>query len=266
MIPQAYITAWRTHAPWPNNEQVEQDLLISRGLLEIFSHPQLKGKLAFRGGTALDKLHLVPAARYSEDIDLVQIKAGPIGPILDELRSSLHFLGDAKSNTAENVATLTYRMDSEIQPVVRLRLKIEINGREHFAVRGWQRHPFSLVSDYAAGVCEITTYTVEELLATKLRALYQRRKGRDLFDLYYAGLHMNDLDYSGVAATFTEYMRQAGHEVPTRSQFMQNLEMKLHHPDFTGDTTALLRPDIEFDYAKAFARVARDVLSHLADT
>ena len=33
--------------------------------------------LAFRGGTALYKLYLTPAARYSEDIDLVQVEAGP---------------------------------------------------------------------------------------------------------------------------------------------------------------------------------------------
>ncbi len=184
MIPQAYITAWRAHAPWSNNEQVEQDLLISRALLEIFGQPELREKLAFRGGTALYKLHLVPAARYSEDIDLVQVTAEPIGPTLNRLRSCLSFLGEARSDTAENVATLTYRMDSEIPPVVRLRLKIEINGREHFAVRGWHRHPFHLDSDYGTGACDITTYTVEELLATKLRALYQRRKGRDLFDLY----------------------------------------------------------------------------------
>ncbi len=65
MIPHDYITEWRGQAPWVEDAQVEQDLVISRALVEIFSHPVLKGALAFRGGTALYKLHL-PAARTEE--------------------------------------------------------------------------------------------------------------------------------------------------------------------------------------------------------
>ncbi len=79
MIPRDYITAWLQHAPWAQDAQVEQDLIISRALIEIFSRPILRENLAFRGGTALYKLHLKPA-RYSEDIDLVQAEAGAIGP------------------------------------------------------------------------------------------------------------------------------------------------------------------------------------------
>ena len=58
MIPRDYITEWRAHAPWVQDFQVEQDLVISRALVEIFSHPHLRDALAFRGGTALYKLHL----------------------------------------------------------------------------------------------------------------------------------------------------------------------------------------------------------------
>ncbi len=80
MIPRDYITEWRAEAPWIQDFQVEQDLVISRALVEIFSRPVLHEALAFRGGTALYKLHLKPPARYSEDIDLVQTKAEPAGP------------------------------------------------------------------------------------------------------------------------------------------------------------------------------------------
>ncbi|KKR74282.1 MAG: Nucleotidyl transferase, PF08843 family [Parcubacteria group bacterium GW2011_GWB2_40_8] len=73
MIPQRYLEEWKTQAPWPANAQVEQDLIITRALVEIFSDDLLKNALAFRGGTALHKLYLQPQARYSEDIDLVQI-------------------------------------------------------------------------------------------------------------------------------------------------------------------------------------------------
>lgn len=89
MIPRDYITEWRAQAPWVQDFQVEQDLVISRALVEIFAHPLLGESLAFRGGTALYKLHLKPPARYSEDIDLVQVHSGPAGPAMDALRAVL---------------------------------------------------------------------------------------------------------------------------------------------------------------------------------
>jgi hypothetical protein len=89
MIPRAAITAWRAKAPWSTDEQVEQDLAICRALVEIFSLDDLASQLAFRGGTALHKLFLTPASRYSEDIDLVQVEAGPIGPVMTALRARL---------------------------------------------------------------------------------------------------------------------------------------------------------------------------------
>ena len=89
MISRDFISEWRSEAPWPQGFQVEQDLVISRALVELFSNPLLHVSLAFRGGTALYKLHLKPAARYSEDIDLVQTKAEPAGPMMEAIRSIL---------------------------------------------------------------------------------------------------------------------------------------------------------------------------------
>jgi len=79
MIPEQAIVEWRRQAPWSANSMVEQDLVISRALVEMFSTPELAESLSFRGGTALYKIYLNPAARYSEDIDLVQTFAEPIG-------------------------------------------------------------------------------------------------------------------------------------------------------------------------------------------
>jgi predicted nucleotidyltransferase component of viral defense system len=65
-----------------------------------------------------------------------------------------------------------------------MRLKIEINNREHFALDGWQKYPFSISSGWHWGAADITTFTLEKLPATKLRALYQRKNGWDLFDFW----------------------------------------------------------------------------------
>src|SRR5659263_571477 len=92
MIPQAYITEWSNNVPWQTNEQVEQDLVICRALIAIFSDEFLAASLAFRGGTALHKLYLHPQPRYSEDIDLVQIRPEPIKETIQRLQERLRFI------------------------------------------------------------------------------------------------------------------------------------------------------------------------------
>lgn len=97
MIPEAFVREWKAVAPWKSDVMVEQDLIISRALIAVFTHPLLSKQLVFRGGTALHKLHLSPASRYSEDIDLVQSEPGPIGPVFDAFREALSpFLASPK--------------------------------------------------------------------------------------------------------------------------------------------------------------------------
>lgn len=144
-------------------------------------------QLAFRGGTALHKLFLPEPERYSEDIDLVQVEPGAIGPLLSAIHGRLDpWLGKPQWKHGAGRATLYYRFMTEIEPVTPMRLKVEINTREHFTVLGLVRRPFIVDNGWFRGSAEITTYELDELLATKLRALYQRKKGRDLFDLWSA--------------------------------------------------------------------------------
>ena len=51
MIPENILESWRKHAPWPLLAQVEQDLIISRALVELYNNDYLKSRIAFRGGT-----------------------------------------------------------------------------------------------------------------------------------------------------------------------------------------------------------------------
>src|SRR5258708_26654042 len=89
MIPRMNIIAWSAKAPWADMRQVEQDLIISRALVELFADPALAQELRFRGGTALHKLHLPKPLRYSENIDLVRTAPGPIAPVLDRILETL---------------------------------------------------------------------------------------------------------------------------------------------------------------------------------
>ena len=127
MIPRESILEWNEFLPWQDKAMVEQDLIISRALVAIFSDDFLASQLAFRGGTALHKLYLSPQPRYSEDIDLVQITAGPIKPIMYRLGEVLEFLPNRVTKQKRYNNTMLFRLESEIPPVVPVRLKIEIN-------------------------------------------------------------------------------------------------------------------------------------------
>jgi predicted nucleotidyltransferase component of viral defense system len=226
--------------PWSTDAQVEQDLILSRALVQIFSESTLSRHLAFRGGTALHKLFLNPPSRYSEDIDLVQVKPEPIGPTLNALRQVLDsWLGQPRRKQSEGRVTLIYRFDSEIAPITPLRLKVEINTREHFAVLGYVPKKFKVKSNWFNGAAELITYSVEELLGTKLRALYQRKQGRDLFDLAVAVEKFPKLNAKKVVRCFLRYIDHEGTSI-WRAEFESNLLQKLADPVFTGDISPLL--------------------------
>ena len=184
MIPAQNIVAWGNVVPWADQRQVEQDLIISRALIEIFSDAMLHDALRIRGGTALNKLHFPVPLRYSEDIDLVRISAGPI---LDQLRVVLEpWLGRAQFDQSPVAPKFRFRVDAEDGSGVPIRLKIEINTREIEAFDAPAASPLQVANPWFSGDAAIPTYSREEMLATKLRALLQRDKGRDLYDLAHA--------------------------------------------------------------------------------
>jgi len=261
MVPRRYIEEWKTFAPWPEDAQVEQDLVIEKALLQLFSDPFLQEHLAYRGGTALHKIFLKPQVR-SEDIDLVQIKGEPIKDTIIAVSKQLAFLGKPSVNRKANNNTLVYRFESEIPPVINLRLKIEINCREHFTVLGYKEIEHTIKNTWANGTCRIIGFEAEEMLGTKLRALYQRRKGRDLFDLYYSLTHL-DLDTDKLIWCYKEYMAFSVDKPPSQKQFILNMEEKLENPDFQGDIYALLRPGIGYDQAEAYKIIKTELLEKI---
>ena len=231
-------------------------------LIAIFSDEFLANQLAFRGGTALHKLYFDPQSRYSEDIDLVQINAGPIKPILYRIGEVLDFLPgkSVKQKRFNNI--MLFRMNSEVPPIVPLRLKIEINCIEHFSELGFVKIPYSMENSWFSGRCELTTYALEELLGTKLRALYQRAKGRDLFDLYKA-LSVSNVDIEKIIRCYKRYMNFSVIKLPTHKQFILNLEKKMSNSDFLEDMDSLIRPEETYNAEEAYRFVKKELIDRL---
>lgn len=236
MIARDYITQWSVGAPWPERQQIEQDLVLSRLILKIAGDPLLGEELAFRGGTCLHKLHLPTALRYSEDLDYVRGTRGGIGPYIDALREITERAGlieksrELTGQMTHFICTAPAEDDGEI------RVKIEINIAETEQFLPRITRPYAVDSRWWSGRADVSTFQLKELMSTKLRALYQRRKGRDLFDLWHAltDLHPNEqLVIDGLA----HYM---GDENFTYRELAANLAAKLDHPDFITDLNALV--------------------------
>ena len=254
MIPAGAVTAWIADHPWPTREQVEQDLLLSRAICAIADDPYLSRELVFRGGTALHKLHLAKPLRYSEVLDYVRTSATGI----KELTAALTGLGESLGFTVRTRVSEHPRVlwRALAQTGVPLRIKIKVNTHERSPSLPHVLLPYAVRSPWWTAEAEIRTFQAPELVATKIRALYQRSKGRDLFDLWLA-LDQLELDPAAIVAAY----RPAG---MTMARAIANLDAKTRDRSFRADLGPLVAVIPEgFDVDDAAHRINTDLLSHL---
>ena len=242
MIPAMNIIAWGNVAPWAEQRQIEQDLMISRAVVELFTDTFLKEEMRFRGGTALNKLHFPAPVRYSEDIDLVRTTHGPIKPILSRIREILEpWLGDAAFEQSRVAPKLIFRAQAEDGTAVPLRLKVEISTRETETYDKPCSIFYKVENPWFTGEADIPTFSREEMLATKMRALLQRDKGRDLFDLSHALAVFGELDADHVIEILRHYLAEQELKL-SRAQAEERMFAKLKNPGFLADIRPLLAP------------------------
>lgn len=194
---------------------------------------------------------------------MVQISAEPIGSSIDKIRKLLSFLGEPKIKQKDRNTTMIFNFESEIQPVQILKLKVEINWREHFSVFNLKQKTFKVNLLWFIGECNITTYESEELLGTKLRALYQRKKGRDLYDLFKALKSIHSLSREKIIQVFLDYMKHEVTGIPSKASYLKDLEDKMKDPEFPGDTTALFSPDETYDPNEGFDLVKKEIIERM---
>lgn len=260
MIPENFIEQWRNVAKWQTLVQVEQDMIISRALVDLYKEPHIKEALVFRGGTALNKLFIKPSARYSEDIDFVQKRSEPIGQTINAIRELLNsWLGEPRWKITQRGAKLIYKYEAVNK--VPGKLKIEINTTEHFQVLPLKIIDFSINSRWFNGSSNIITYEFDELIATKLRALYQRRKGRDLFDVWYV-TKQGLINLDNVLNIFNKYCSNDDINI-SKKEFEKSLALKKSHPDFQSDMNVLLPVELKWDFEQAYQFVIENVIRRL---
>ena len=261
MIPAAAITAWGTTRPWPNRDQVEQDLLLARTIVAIYNDPLLSTELVFRGGTCLHQAHLPIPLRYSEDLDFVRRTHTEIGPIFDAPRDVAAIVGLSVKDTVVGQHPKMRFQAAATGSAATLRIKVEINTHETSPAQDLIELPLSVSSTWFSGGCGLTTFRPAELASTKIRALFQRSKGRDVFDLWLALEHMH-VDPQEILDCFDPY-RPEGF---TSARAIENLRLKLMKDTFRSDLDLLVaRQPPGYDIDKAGTLIIEKLLSHVQD-
>ncbi len=258
MIPALALEDWANTVAWANPDQLEQDLALARLIVEIANDSYLGDELVFRGGTCLHKLHLSPGLRYSEDLDYVRRSTGGIGELLAALRSIGDRLGMKVGVDISKYPKAKFRAPFE-SGTGTMRIKVEVNTYERSPARPLTRVPFSVRSPWFTGAADVQTFHPAELVSTKLRALYQRSKGRDLFDLWLA-LTRLAIPPDEILTSFAPYRP----EKYTGSLAIANLELKLQDDVFRRDLDALVGqwPD-DYDIDAAAVLVIEHLLQRI---
>ncbi len=283
MIQHTHLTAWQTHAPWPKRSQVEQDLRLSRGVATIFADSILGEHLAMRGGTVLHKAHLAPAARYSEDIDLVLVKAMDTETLDRHLR---HVLTPVLGQPADSlIADAWLAIRNVLRPSRILRtayrfvpvglrreetIKVEVNLNESASLYPLVDVGMDTLDDEGEHFrTQVRSYDIDEMLGTKTRALMQREQGRDLFDLFHAwqlseaGTTPYPVNGAKAMEAFAWYLEKEGTHMGN-NEASALLDARLRKASFRRDMDTLLRPGLpKFDVDEGAAVVRDAYLRHL---
>jgi predicted nucleotidyltransferase component of viral defense system len=270
------VLAHQAVVPWPNQRQVEQDLLLCRAMAALFSDKFLLTQIAMRGGTLLHKVHLAPASRFSEDIDLVVFGDRPEGHIeaairrvlRDQLGEPTDTLWDDLKLAIRNFAkpSRVLRLTYEVPPVSaagpNMVIVVEANVTERKPHRQIVPIAFEFPFRGSPVQAKLNGYDLHEMLGTKMRALFQRKRGRDLFDLYWALIaDQAKVDPALVIESFLHYLKQEG-GAAARAEFIAILDAHLADPGFCSDMEQLLRVGLTYDPQQAGV-VVKDRLLNL---
>ncbi|MDO8506819.1 MAG: nucleotidyl transferase AbiEii/AbiGii toxin family protein [Candidatus Limnocylindria bacterium] len=238
MIPRAAIVQWGTHTPWPSQADIEQDLVMSRLIVDIANQEFLGREFVMRGGTCLHKLHLPAPLRYSEDLDYNRRSELGIKEYVDAIEAVAKGAGLSVHNVnrAERMFTVRLQVDSTdgLRPI---RIKVETNMRETQPCYPTVTRPYKVESSWWSGEAAVPTFEVAELMGTKLRALVQRSKGRDLFDLWLV-LTQTKMDDARIITALRHYMGDSAFTCP---QLARDLRAKLADATFLNDLGDLIQ-------------------------
>lgn len=253
---------WADEIGFADLTVAEQDLRISYALKDMFEDEYLKPLLLLKGGTAINKLYFKDTSRLSVDIDV------------NHIGENKHAVAGQAKAVRESVTRILSRQDTgykfmiprkdwyqtTIHAIYRSsdgqnrKLKVEVSHVERFPIVESVVKSFIIPSE-SREKCTIPTYSLDELLATKYRALFTRAKGRDIYDIYQA--RKLGIDRILVRKMFIYYLFRVG-KVYNPKLDLKAVRMRLLSKQYVDDVTSYVRQGINFSLAEAAANISSD--------
>jgi predicted nucleotidyltransferase component of viral defense system len=224
---------------------IDKDWALGHFIDAIFSIPELRQKLIFKGGTCLKKCY-IRDYRFSEDLDFTSTDKDFIftGKHLDNISAFLK---------------QRVEMPTHIESLKELKFKDKLTGYEAIIKFWGSDHPHNdsppatqrwqtkvkieiilyelilftvsyrdVVHSYSDKLTEnalqIPCYSIEEVLAEKIRSLIQRSytAPRDFYDIWYLSKHFPELDYKLIADAFHKKLAFKGHSFSSVEQLINS--------------------------------------------
>lgn len=230
MIPQEALSHWDDVVPWDDNRLVEQDLALTRLILDIANHPILLNKLSLKGGTCLHKLWLPEPWRYSEDLDYNRIVASNPLEIINSLKEIAFDTGFKDTIFKQNKLFMHLWLIDALDDGQEFRVKIDIQREIKSDSSAYQYRQFAIDNPWCSKQASVRSNTAEDIVASKVLALFQRSRPRDLFDMW-AAIKAGIVTYVDVASRFASY-RPDNPERWNTSKAARSLMAKLSDPSY----------------------------------
>jgi predicted nucleotidyltransferase component of viral defense system len=263
VIPQRELAALR--AEWALSQDViEKDYILGWLLSGIAHHQALNQTWVFKGGTCLRKCYY-ETYRFSEDLDFTVRDGGPeephdLVPIFADVSAWIReesgvdlVIDDSVFRRRQNrrgnpttQARIAYRGPNANNAMPKV--KLDITSDEVITDRPTIRpigHPYSDSLPMDSVLC----YSIEELFGEKLRALAERCRPRDLYDVVHMHRHPDLIGYAlSVRSILSAKCQHAGIEVPTQ----ESIQSSPHREELQAEWANMLghqlpQPLVPFD-------------------
>lgn len=231
------------------DDVVEKDYVLGWVLAGIGTEPALRDGWVFKGGTCLKKCYL-ETFRFSEDLDFTVLEAGPIAEdeVLGHLDLMLERIGrESGIDFTVREPRLRVRPNGSIEGRIYYRgprnapsaasIRLDLTRHEQIARPPVMRPIQHLYSDQLPEPGTVRCYSLEELYAEKIRAMGERGRPRDLYDIVFL------LDYPGltnhpelISETLIAKCESKGVPVPT----LELLEKSPHRAELESEWVNML--------------------------
>lgn len=262
MIPREALSHWDDVVPWDDSSLVEQDLALTRLILDIANHPTLFDKLSLKGGTCLHKLWLPEPWRYSEDLDYNRIVSSDPLEIINSLREVASDTGFSDTIFKQNKLFLHLWLLDALKDGQEFRVKIDIQREIKPDSSAYQYRQLVIDSPWYNNRASVRANTAEDIIASKVLASFQRARPRDLFDMW-AAIKAGIVTYADVASRFASY-RPDNPERWNTGKAARNLVAKLSDHSYIAELERI-SVYAPFTYDKyEYIRIAADLIDACA--